>query len=125
MGLLTERKIDIRTMKVTTENFAEFIVMLAESKVTGTKGLEVLGAMLDSGADPEHVVEDLGASRMDDMDALLSIVDTVIEENPAEAERFRNGEQKLMQFFLGQIMKITKGTAAPATSAKVLKDKLK
>ncbi|MBT3230607.1 Asp-tRNA(Asn)/Glu-tRNA(Gln) amidotransferase subunit GatB [Candidatus Uhrbacteria bacterium] len=125
MGLLTERKIDIRTMKVTTENFAEFIVMLAEGKVTGTKGLEVLGAMLDSGADPEHVVEDLGASRMDDMDALLSIVDTVIEENPAEAERFRNGEQKLMQFFLGQIMKITKGNADPATSAKVLKDKLK
>jgi len=125
MGLLTERKIDIRTMKVTPENFAEFIVMLAESKVTGTKGLEVLGAMLDSGADPEHVVADLGASRMDDMDALISIVDTVIEENPDEAERFKNGEEKLLQFFLGQIMKVSRGNADPTTSAKILKEQLK
>lgn len=112
-------------MKITAENFAEFIVMLADGKVTGTKGLEVLGAMLDSGADPENVVDDLGATRMDDMDALLSIVDTVIEENPAEAERFKNGEDKLMQFFLGQIMKITRGNADPGTCAKILKEKLK
>lgn len=125
MGLLTERKIDIRTMKVTPENFAEFITMLADGKVTGTKGLEVLGAMLDSGADPEHVVEDLGATRMDDMDALMSIVDTVIEENPDEAERFKGGEQKLMQFFIGQIMKATRGNADPGESAKILKQKLK
>lgn len=124
MGLLTERKIDIRIMKVTPENFAEFITMMAEGKISGPKGLEVLGAMLDSGSDPEHVVSDLGATRMDDLTALSSIVNTVLEKNPSEVERFKNGEAKLVQFFIGQIMKATKGNADPEACAKMLKEKL-
>ncbi|MBU4452874.1 Asp-tRNA(Asn)/Glu-tRNA(Gln) amidotransferase subunit GatB [Patescibacteria group bacterium] len=125
IGLLAERKIDVRIMKLTPENFAEFIVMLAEGKISGTKGLEVLSSMLDSGSDPEHVMTDLGATRMDDMIALSTIVDTVIEENQSEVERYKAGETKLLQFFVGQVMKATQGNADASTSAKVLKDKLK
>lgn len=125
IGLLTERKIDIRTMKVTPENFAEFIIMLSEARITGTKGLEVLGVMLDSGADPEHVIDDLGATRMDDVVALASIVDTILEENPSEVERFKAGETKLLQFFVGQIMKATQGNADAGACAKVLLERFK
>jgi aspartyl-tRNA(Asn)/glutamyl-tRNA(Gln) amidotransferase subunit B len=125
IGLLTERKIDIRTMKITPENFAEFIIMMAENIITSTKGLEVLDAMLENGSDPEQIISDIGASRMDDMDALYSIIDTVIEENSKEVERYRAGEEKLIQFFVGQVMKATKGNADAGTTAKALKEKLK
>jgi aspartyl-tRNA(Asn)/glutamyl-tRNA(Gln) amidotransferase subunit B len=124
MGLLSERKIDIRTMKVNPENFAEFIILLANGKLTGPSGLKVLAEMLDSGADPSHAMADLGAERIDDADALGQIVDTIIEENPAEAERYRNGEKKLTQFFVGQAMKASKGSADPQTVARLLSERL-
>lgn len=123
-GLLIERKINIRTMKITPENFAEFITLLAGGKLNGPNGLKVLGRMLDDGSDPSHVMEDLGATRMDDADALLQIIQTVIENHPEEAERFRGGEKKLMQFFVGQVMKETRGNADPQMTAKLIQQSL-
>lgn len=124
MGLLEERKIDIRTMKLTPEDFAEFVSLVADSKLTGPKGLEVLGKMLDDGSDPSHVMEELGATRMDDMAALESIVNTVIEANPKEVERYKAGDSKLIQFFVGQVMKISKGNADPSKTAQAIKNVL-
>ncbi len=122
MGLLEERKIDIRTMKLSPENFAEFVSLIADNKLTGPKGLEVLGKMLDDGADPSQVMEELGANRMDDMSALEAIVKTVIEENPKEADRYKAGETKLMQFLVGQVMKISKGNADPSKTTQAIKN---
>ncbi len=123
-GLLEERKTDIRVAKLTPENFAEFITMLADGNLTGAKGLEVLGKMLDDGGDPSQVTEELGAKRLDDVHALLEIVKTVVEENPKEAERYKAGETKLTQFFVGQVMKATKGNADPEKTAKAIRDVL-
>lgn len=124
-GLLAERKIDIRVMKITPENFAEFILLLAKGELTGPNALKVLDEMLNSGGDPSQIMDEMGAKRVDDSDALQMIVDEVIESNPDEAERFRNGDKKLMQFFIGQIMKLSRGNADPAESAKILSQKLK
>lgn len=123
-GLLADRSIDVRIMKLTPENFAEFITMIADGRITTAKGLEVLGAMLDSGADPEHVISDMGATRLDDVVALRQIVETVVAEHPNEAARFRNGETKLLQFFLGLTMKETKGNADPALTAQTIQEVL-
>ena len=124
MGVLIERKIGIKTMKINPENFAEFITLLADGKLNGPNGLKVLGRMLDDGSDPSHIVDDLGATRMDDADALLSVIETVIENNGDEAQRFREGEKKLMQFFVGQVMKETRGNADPQMTAKLIKQSL-
>jgi aspartyl-tRNA(Asn)/glutamyl-tRNA(Gln) amidotransferase subunit B len=123
-GLLADRKIDVRTMKITPENFAEFILLLADGKLTGPKGLEVLGAMLDSGGDPSNIMEELGASRVDDRSAIESIIDTVIAANPKEYERLKEGDLKLMQFFLGQIMKETRGNADHETVKRAMSERL-
>lgn len=124
MGLLEERKIDVRTMKLSPENFAEFITLLADGRITGPKGLEVLGKMLDDGSDPSHVVDELGATRMDDLSALQKIVETVVKENPKEVTRYKAGETKLIQFFVGQVMKASKGNADPEKTASVIKNVL-
>lgn len=123
-GLLAERSSDIRIAKITPENFAEFIVLVADGKITGTKGLEVLAHMLDAGADPEHAMQELGAKRMDDVTALRSVVETIVAENPREAERYRAGEKKLVQFFLGQVMRATKGNADPGLTMKTIQEVL-
>lgn len=125
MGLMAERKIDIRIAKITPENFAEFIVMIAEGKITSAKGLEILGAMLDSGADPSHVAEDLGAIKMEDSNELSTIIDKVLASNPEEVARYKAGEEKLVKFLLGQVMKESKGNADPMTAGDLLENKLK
>ena len=124
-GLLTERGSDIRVAKLTPENFAEFVVMLSTGRLTGPKGLEVLARMLDDGADPEHAMQELGATRMDDVVALRTIVDTVLAENPDEVARYKAGEKKLAPFFLGLVLKATQGNADPSLTMKVLTDALK
>lgn len=124
MGLLIERKIDISTMKISPENFAEFITLLADRKLTGPSGLKVLGKMLDDGSDPSHAMEELGAKRIDDADALFSVIDAIIEKNPDEVERYKNGEEKLRQWFIGQIMRETRGNADPDIAGKLLSERL-
>ena len=123
-GLLEERKTDIRVMKLTPENFAQFITLIADGKLTGPKALEVLGYMLDNGADPVHAMEEMGANRMDDLTALQKIVENVVEENPKEVARYKAGETKLLQFLVGQVMKATKGNADPEKTAGVIKNVL-
>jgi len=123
-GLLAQRKGNIQTMKIDPENFAEFITLIADGALTGTKGLEVLEQMLETGGDPSHIMEDLGASRLDDVTALADLVDTVIENNPSEVARYKNGDEKLIKFFVGQVMKESRGNADPQLTEKILKEKL-
>ncbi|MBU0614342.1 Asp-tRNA(Asn)/Glu-tRNA(Gln) amidotransferase subunit GatB [Patescibacteria group bacterium] len=124
-GLLADRKIDRKIMKITPENFAEFIILLAEGKLTGPSGTKVLEKMLDDGSDPSHAMENLGASRMDDVVALGEIIEIVIKNNPEEVKRYKSGDKKLQKFFVGQVMKESRGNADPALTAKILSEKLK
>lgn len=121
-GILAERKIGFEIMKINPENFAEFIILIAEGKITGASGLKVLNKMLDDGSDPSHVVEELGAARMDDAAALQNIIEGILADHPKEVERYKQGEKKLLPFFLGLVMRETKGTADPQTAARIIAD---
>ena len=129
VGLMEERKLTFESFstedsKLTPENFAEFITLISDGKITGPKGLEVLGKMLDDGADPSNVVEELGAATLDSGKALTSIVAKVVKANPEEVKRYQAGESKLLQFLVGQVMRESQGNADPGQAAKVLKDAL-
>ncbi|OGL62410.1 glutaminyl-tRNA synthase (glutamine-hydrolyzing) subunit B [Candidatus Uhrbacteria bacterium RIFCSPHIGHO2_02_FULL_47_44] len=124
-GLMMERSIDIRICKITPENFAEFITLIATTKLNGTAGLKVLNAMLDAGADPTHIMEDLKLGTMDDAGALADIIDRALASNPAEVLRYQAGEEKLLPFFVGLVMKETQGTADPGVTRNMLLVKLK
>ncbi|PJA45161.1 Asp-tRNA(Asn)/Glu-tRNA(Gln) amidotransferase GatCAB subunit B [Candidatus Uhrbacteria bacterium CG_4_9_14_3_um_filter_50_9] len=119
-GLLSERSIDIRIMKITPENFAEFITLIATHKLNNAGGLKVLSAMLDDGSDPSHIMEDQQLGRMDDEGALSEIVSRVVEEYPAEVARYRAGEKQLLKFLIGMVMKASEGTADAAMAQNLL-----
>ncbi len=123
-GLLVQRSIDVRTMKISPENFAEFITLLASNKLNNAGGLKVLDKMLDDGSDPSHVMEDAQLGQMDDAGALAEIVDRVVESHPAELARYRAGEEQLLKFFIGMVMKESEGTADPGLSKNMIKVKL-
>lgn len=123
-GLMAERSINIRTIKITPENFAEFITLIATKKLNSATGMKVLAEMLESGADPSHVMEDKALGSMDDEEELAEVVSRVLEQNPGEVERYKNGEKQLIKLFIGLVMKATEGNADPGLTKNILLVKL-
>jgi len=125
MGLLTERGSDVRTTHLTPENFAEFIALIATKKLNNATGLKVLSAMLEDGNSPTHIMEDQQLGQMNDAGALADIVDRVIDSHPTEVTRYRAGEEQLLTFLMGMVMKETQGSADAKLSRNMLLVKLK
>lgn len=124
MGLMAERSIDIRSTKIHPENFAEFITLIANKQLNTTSGLKVLTTMLDTGEDPSDIMEDQTLGQMDDETMLAEVVSRVIESHPVETARYQAGEEQLLKFLIGQVMKETQGTADAALTKNMLLMKL-
>jgi len=99
--------------------------MVETAEVSGTMAkTTVLFEMLDTGRMPEEIIKDKGLSQISDKEEIEKTVDDVLARNPKEVERFKAGEEKLMGFFVGQIMKLSKGKANPQVVNELLKKKL-
>ena len=81
--------------------------------------------MLAEGGEPDDIIEARGLKQMSDSGALEALVDAVIAEHPGQVEQFRGGKEKLMGFFVGQVMKRTSGRANPGQVNGLLRDRLK
>ena len=90
--------------------FARLVVMEEEGTLTPTQAKQVLVEMLSNGGDPQAIADAKGFEAMDSVD-LSGAVDQVVSAHPSEWERFATGDQKLMGFFVGQVMKATGGKA--------------
>lgn len=124
-GLMADRKISIRRLKITPENFAEFITLIYQNKISGPTGLEVLKEMMLAGGDPSQIIEAKNLGQISDTSELERIADEIIKEHPKEAEEYKKGKTNLLQFFIGQVMKKTFGKANPKLAEGILKNKLK
>ncbi|MBV8161436.1 MAG: Asp-tRNA(Asn)/Glu-tRNA(Gln) amidotransferase subunit GatB [Acidimicrobiia bacterium] len=92
------------------EALASLVTMETQGQLTATQAKKVLAAMLEGGGDPAAIAGELGFKAMDH-GAVAAVVDQLIADNPAEFERLRGGDQKVMGFFVGQAMKATQGKA--------------
>ncbi len=108
---------------ITPESFTTLVKMETDGKITATQAKTVIAEMLDNGGDPEAIAKSKGFEAMD-TGALESIVDQVISENPAEVERFKEGDQKLAGFFVGKIMAASQGKADGKAATALLRQKL-
>lgn len=75
-------------------------------------------------AGPMVLAEQHDLLQDDSEDSIMEFVNQVLDANPAEVERYRSGEKKLMGFFMGQLMKISKGKAEPKMATSALREKL-
>jgi len=119
-GLLAENSIDVRTMHITPENFAEFITLVATKRLNTNTGLQVLKEMLLTGKDPSHIMEDGQLGQMSDTNTLSDIILRVIEGHADDVARYRAGKKELLGFFIGLIMKESEGTADPKLAKNIL-----
>jgi aspartyl-tRNA(Asn)/glutamyl-tRNA(Gln) amidotransferase subunit B len=122
--MLKEAGKEIEDSPVSAERLGELLAMVMKGELTGKLAKEVLPKMFATGDAARAIVEREGLKAISDTGQLERIVDEVIAANPKQVEQYRGGKTTLVQFFIGQVMKATRGQADPATAAAVVKAKL-
>ncbi len=121
--LLAERGEEPWESKVTPAALATLIGMVDAGAVNRSSAREVvLPAMAETGADPAAIVQEQGLGAIGDGDELRSIVAQVITDNPKQAQQLRDGQDKLVAFFVGQVMKATQGRADAKTVGELVRE---
>jgi aspartyl/glutamyl-tRNA(Asn/Gln) amidotransferase subunit B (EC 6.3.5.-) len=92
---------------------AELAKMLADGEISTKIAHDIFSELFTSGASPKQYVADKGLAQISDSGALETAVLEVIAENPNEVEAYKGGKTKLISFFVGQVMRKTKGQANP------------
>lgn len=114
-ALLGELKGDsICNCKVRPKQLAELIVLVDQNIISGKIAKSVFSLMSSTGEDPRIIVERQNLKQVTDEDALLDKVLQIIADHPQQAAEYRAGKNKLLGFFVGQLMQKTKGKANPA-----------
>jgi len=110
---LNETGAAVEDCPVAPEQLASLLALVDRGTVSASAAKKVFEEMMRTGGDPEAIVKEKGLVQISDSSELEAVVRGVLEAHPAEVERFRGGEGKLTGFFVGQVMKATRGKANP------------
>jgi len=115
---------NIRDIKITAENFAEFIGILGDGKINSSAAQIVLCEMYKTGGDPSQIIEERNLAQMNDTGELEKIIDDVLAKNQKSIDDYKAGKDNALKFLMGQVMAATKGAANPQVVQEILKNKL-
>ncbi len=121
LGLLNARGIGIDRSPVSAPALAELLGLIEQGAISGKIAKTVFDEMAASGKSAPTVVAEKGLAQISDTSALEKVVQEVLDRNPKEVEGFRGGKTKLIGFFVGEVMKATRGQANPKIVNQVLK----
>jgi aspartyl-tRNA(Asn)/glutamyl-tRNA(Gln) amidotransferase subunit B len=124
-GLLKGASVSGEDFLITPENFAEFITLIHEGKISSKIAKIVLEEMFKTGADPSQIIEEKGLVLIIDKAEIEKIVREVISQNQKAVLDFKKGKENAFQFLIGQVMKETKGRVNPKIAKEVLTRVLK
>jgi aspartyl-tRNA(Asn)/glutamyl-tRNA(Gln) amidotransferase subunit B len=126
--LLRELKNDnkeITDCPVSPKALTNMLKLIDDGTINGKIAKTVFEEMYQTGKTSEEIVKEKGLTQITDNSEILKIINQTLEANPSQLEEFRGGKEKLLGFFVGQVMKQTKGQANPGIVNQLLKDKLK
>lgn len=121
-AFLKEDHIEITDTKLTPENLAELIALIEKGTISNNIGKQIIIEMLKEGTKASVIVEKKGLSQISDEGAIKELVQKIVDAHPNEVEAYKNGKTNLLGFFVGQIMKETKGRANPKTVNQLLRE---
>ncbi len=124
LGLLNANGREINESPISPEDLSGLLKLLDADVISGKIAKTVFEAMAETGKPAKTIVEEKGLVQVSDTTAIDPIVDAVITRHPDEVERYRGGQKKLMSFFVGQVMKETRGKANPKVVNEILRKKL-
>jgi len=107
---------------ISPKDFGEMIKMVNDGEISRNAGAEVFTEMVKTKKSPKEIVKEKNLSKISDSGILEQAVREVFGENPDEATRFKNGESKLLGFFIGQVMRKTGGKADPKEVSRIVSE---
>ena len=123
-GALNKAGIDLAQSPVSPEQLGGLVDLISDGSISGKIAKEVFADMFETGKDAKQVVDEKGLKQVSDEGAIISMIDEVLASNQDKVDEYRSGKDKLFGFFVGQVMKASKGQANPGMVNQILKQKL-
>jgi len=124
MGLLNAEGKTIEQSPISSQNLAQLLKLIKEGVISGKIAKVVFEDMAKTGKAPDKIVKEKGLVQVTDVSAIEEIILNILADNAKEVADYRNGKTRLLGFFVGQVMKETKGKANPKIVNEILKEKL-
>ncbi|MBT3011598.1 MAG: Asp-tRNA(Asn)/Glu-tRNA(Gln) amidotransferase subunit GatB [Candidatus Thiodiazotropha sp. (ex Lucina aurantia)] len=124
-GALNKAGLDLTQSPVSPKQLGGLLQRIADNTISGKIAKQVFEAIWNGEGDADAVIEAKGLKQITDSGQIEKIIDEVIAANPKQVEQFKAGKDKLLGFFVGQVMKQTQGKANPGQVNKILMAKLK
>lgn len=124
LGALKDKGLEIADCPVTPELLAGILDRIADQTISGKIAKKIFEEIWATGKTADQVIEEQGLKQVTDTSAIERIVDEIIAANPDQVAEYRAGKEKLMGFFVGQVMKASKGKANPGMANQLVKQKL-
>jgi len=121
---LNRHDINIEQSPVSAEKFGKLITRISDNTISGKIAKTVFESMWDEGLDADDVIEQQGLQQITDTGELERIVDEVLENSSGQVEQFKNGNEKVLGYLVGQVMKLSAGKAEPKQVNDLLRSKL-
>lgn len=124
MRLLNEDNKQMEECLIRPSQLSDMLQLIEDGTISGKIAKTVFEEMFRTGRDAADIIKEKGLTQITDVSAIEKAIDDVIANNPKEVGRFRAGDEKLIGFFVGQVMKLTKGKANPQMVNELLRKKL-
>ena len=123
-SILNKKNLIIEDSPITSKQLGELVDNIENGKISNRQAKEVLEEMCESGKGALEIIDEKGLSQISDENEIESLVDNVLNSNPENVEKYKNGKDKLFGFFVGEAMKLSKGKANPKIVNDLIKKKL-
>ena len=123
-GRLNKKGIPFDDLPISAENFISLLQLIESNQISGKIGKEILDRMFESNEDPKSIVKKYNLIQVSNTSEIERYIQDVLDANPEKVKEFKEGKEKLFGFFIGQIMKVSKGKANPKTVNEILTKKL-
>lgn len=118
------KQMSVEELKFTPTEVADLVKIIDDGTISNKIAKQVFEEMVKSGENPQKIVEDKGLVQISDPEVIGVIIDEVIEKNPDNVTKFKEGNKKLLGFFVGQVLKATGGKANPQVVNQLVAEKL-
>lgn len=123
IGNMNKMSMTIKDITLNPKMLVDLIKLINDGKISGKQGKEVLEKSLETGKEPGQLVSEMGLSQITDENEIRNIVSEVIKENLNLVDDYKAGK-RVFDYFIGQIMKKTRGRANPVITSRILKEEL-
>ena len=118
------KEIEITDAPVAAANLGELVSLIEKGTVSGKMGKDILAEMFKTGKSAREIIAAKGLEQISDSGKLAEVARQVISDNPKQTEQYRKGKTATLGWFVGQVMKATRGQAHPQKVQEVLKEEL-